>query len=130
VNNWTECEVGFEAVTQSKCVRLFFLSFHIFGVVLVNNLVVAVVINSFMVHLSFFSGLEESDEEVVGDGETILRKEKAYFNASVITGTRTYLSGLFIAKLRHNHRTDFDISGLGNRDKDKLRQLFTQSSGI
>jgi hypothetical protein len=41
-NNWTGCEVGYEAVTQSKWVRLYFLGF-----VLVNNLVIAFIITSF-----------------------------------------------------------------------------------
>lgn len=29
VNNWTNCEIGFEAVTGGLWVRLFFLSFHV-----------------------------------------------------------------------------------------------------
>jgi len=51
INNWTTCEGGYEAVTEGKMVRLFFFSFHILGVVLVNNLVIAFVINSFLSHL-------------------------------------------------------------------------------
>jgi hypothetical protein len=54
INNWTECEVGYEAVTQSKWVRLYFLGFHILGVVLVNNLVTAFIITSFLQQLAIF----------------------------------------------------------------------------
>lgn len=57
VNNWTECEIGFEAVTGSKTARLFFLSFHFFGVVLINNLVIAFILNT------FFSVWEEEYEK-------------------------------------------------------------------
>ena len=31
VNNWTECEIGFEAVTEAKWVRYFFFTFHFWG---------------------------------------------------------------------------------------------------
>ena len=31
VNNWTECEIGFEAVTETKWVRYFFFAFHFWG---------------------------------------------------------------------------------------------------
>ena len=75
VNNWTTCEGGYEAVTggkvskrgnsylephsstliicfvKPKMVRFFFFSFHIVGVVLVNNIVMAFVINAFLSHL-------------------------------------------------------------------------------
>jgi Ion transport protein len=48
VNNWTECQAGFEAVTQSRYNRFFFVAFHVAGVVLVNNLVLAFIINAFI----------------------------------------------------------------------------------
>lgn len=47
VNNWTECEIGFEVVV-GKWARAFFFLFHIIGVVLINNLVCAFIITVFM----------------------------------------------------------------------------------
>jgi hypothetical protein len=120
VNNWTECEIGYEKVTQSKLVRLFFLGFHIFGVILVNNLVIAFVITSFLEQLTFFR--EADEQEVVGDGEAVIHHRRAIFEASQVTGTSTNLSGDYIARLRHN--INFDNC----RDKERLRLLFTQTS--
>lgn len=41
-----ECEIGFEATTEAKWCRWFFLCFHVIGVILVNNLVTAFVIGT------------------------------------------------------------------------------------
>jgi hypothetical protein len=120
VNNWTECEEGFEAVTQSKWVRLYFLGFHILGVVLVNNLVIAFIITSFLQQLAIFR--ERTDEEVVGDGEAVIRDRQAVFDASSVTGTKTDLSGGYIARLR---KMNSDPAG---HDQDRLRRLFTERS--
>jgi two pore calcium channel protein len=121
VNNWTECEVGFEAVTQAKWVRLFFLAFHILGVVLVNNLVIAFIISSFLQQQAIFR--ERIDEEVVGNGEAVIRDRRALFNASTVTGTKTTLSGEYIARLRKGNS---DLTG--GHDRDRLRGLFTHNS--
>jgi hypothetical protein len=117
VNNWTECEVGFEAVTQAKWVRFFFLSFHLLGVVLVNNLVIAFIISSFLEQLAY---QRRMGEEVVGGGETVLRGSQAIFNASEVTGTKTTLHGNYVARLRRAG------SDLGD-DQERLRSLFTKS---
>lgn len=122
VNNWTECEVGYEAVTQAKWVRWFFLSFHILGVVLVNNLVIAFIINAFLQQLAIFR--EHVDEEVI-DGEAIIGKRQAFFDATTVTGTKTSLSGRYIARYRRNGS---DISE--GREQDRLRRLFTQTSSV
>lgn len=91
INNWTECEVGYEATTEAKWVRFFFLSFHVCGVILANNLVTAFIINSFLTQFAVMK--ERNDSEVVGDGEAILSRQQALFNASVVTGTKTDLKG-------------------------------------
>ena len=120
VNNWTECEVGYEAVTGAKWVRLFFLSFHLVGVVLVNNLVVAFIISSFLEHLTNYRE-RSTEEEIVG--EAVIRERRAVFDASRVTGTNTSLTGAYIARLRHSNS---DMSEKGERER--LRQLFTHSS--
>ena len=72
INNWTQCEAGFEAVTGTKWVRLFFLSFHLFGVILVNNLVVAFIISSFLEQLPIVTQ-RAAEDEVLEGGEAVLR---------------------------------------------------------
>ena len=87
INNWTECEVGFEAVTGGKWVRFFFLGFHFLGVILVNNLVIAFIINEFFQQLetvNSITGVEEVKGEAVIKGER--DRLGAKFDASSITG--------------------------------------------
>ena len=119
INNWTNCEIGFEAVTGGKWVRLFFLSFHVLGVILVNNLVVAFIINAFLVQLK---GDNSSSSEDVVPGQAIITGERAFFDASEITGTRTGTSGGYYARLRAKD-ADVEID-----EREGLRRLFTQSS--
>ena len=102
-------------------VRLFFLFFHIFGVIFVNNLVIAFIISAFFEHLE--QAQEGPTDEMVGNGEAILRGHQAIFDATEVTGTKTALSGGYIARLRHKP------SDHGRReDKERLRKLFTQTS--
>jgi two pore calcium channel protein, plant len=117
VNNWTECESGYEATTQAKWVRWFFFFFHIFGVVVMMNLVTGVIINEFLTQLAVFK--ERTEEEVVGDGEAVLYHRRAVFDAAVITGTRTTLRGDYIARFREDAE---------NIVRERLRQLFTQTN--
>jgi hypothetical protein len=56
------------------------LAFHILGVVLVNNLAIAFIINSFLQQQAIFR--KRTYEEVVGNGEAVLRDRRALFNAS------------------------------------------------
>jgi two pore calcium channel protein, plant len=119
VNNWTECEIGYEATTQAKWVRWFFLFFHIFGVIVMMNLVTGVIISEFIKEVSVFN--ERTEQEVVGDGKAVLHHRRAVFDASVVTGTRTSLSGKYIARFRQ------DADDIG-REQDRLRELFTQTS--
>lgn len=119
VNNWTNCEIGFEAVTGGLWVRLFFLSFHVLGVILVNNLVVAFIINAFLQQLQV---MHSRNAEDIVPGQAVISGEKALFNAAEITGTKTGASGGYYARLRAVH-ADVEID-----EREGLRKLFTQSS--
>ncbi len=119
VNNWTNCEIGFEAVTGGLWVRLFFLSFHVFGVILVNNLVIAFIINAFLQQLRV---IHYRNSEDIVPGQAVITGERALFNASEITGTKTGASGGYYARLRAVH-ADVEID-----EREGLRRLFTQSS--
>lgn len=124
VNNWMVCEIGFEAATEAKWARLFFLSFHIMGVILVNNLVIAFVISNFLTQLAIFR--ENVGTEVV-EGEAVIQDRRALFDASQITGTKTSVSGAYIARLRHSHS---GLSGNSDHHHARLRALFTQTSSM
>ena len=122
VNNWMVCEIGFEAATETKWVRLFFLSFHILGVVLVNNLVIAFIISNFLTQLAIFR--ENVGPEIV-EGEAVIHDRRALFNASMITGTKTSVRGAYFARLR---RKSFGASDSDHQAR--LRALFTQNSSL
>lgn len=118
VNNWTECEIGFEVVTKAKWVRFFFFAFHFWGVILVNNLVIAFFINAFLQQGEI---LNRRKTQLTVEGEAIIHGREASFDASEVTGTRTNLTGAFIARIRTNHAEE--------DEQDRLRRLFTQTSG-
>ena len=100
---FVECEIGFEATTQAKWVRFYFLGFHVIGVILANNVVSAFIINSFMTQLAV---LRERNEAEIIDGEAVLYHEHAVFDGSVVTGTQTNLKGAFIARIRHSAQSE------------------------
>ena len=87
VNNWTECEIGFEYVTGTKWVRLFFFTFHLLGVVVINNVVIAFIINAFFQQLKLLNDRQGWEERV--HGEAFIKGDKGMFDASNITGTST-----------------------------------------
>ena len=73
VNNWIILAAGLEEVTGHKWwTRLFFFAFHIIGVVVVNNIVVAFVIDSFMDEMATAGKKAGSDEETTPDSDTTL----------------------------------------------------------
>jgi hypothetical protein len=119
VNNWQVCEIGFEAVTEAKWVRLFFFAFHIFGVAMINNLVVAFIINAYFQQLKNIN--HRSEEEIV-EGEVVIRHQRAIFDATEVTGTKTGATGGYIARIRAVH-LDVDLD-----ERDRLRKLFTRHS--
>jgi two pore calcium channel protein len=126
INNWTECESGFEAVTQGKWVRWYFISFHLLGVILVNNLVIAFVINNFMQH---FNQLKEDQRQepslIIGNAVIDVANRQVKFDSSHVTGTRTNLTGDYIARYRRSGSSR--LSDGQYRGPDRLRQLFTQT---
>ncbi len=121
VNNWTECEIGFEYVTGGKMVRFFFFLFHVLGVLVINNVVIAVIINSFFQQLKTLNNRQEWIEQVDGDAATI-KGAKVTFRANTITGTKTGVDGEYIARVRPRHR-DVEID-----ERQALRNLFTRTS--
>jgi two pore calcium channel protein len=124
VNNWFVIEDGFEATTEGRWVRLYFFSFHILGVILVNNLVIAFIINNFLEQLA--GQRERAEEEIIVEGsDAVIRDRRAILmDASQITGTRTSLTGKYIARLGHAHSDIVDE----NHHHDRLRAMFTQSN--
>lgn len=122
VNNWQVCEEGFEAVTQAKWVRFFFFSFHVIGVVLVNNLVIALIINKFLQQMAHSKHESRIGIEHIGQSVHI-GEDSAVFDASKVTGTVTNVSGDYIARFRQSS-SDIDEE---HRDRERFRTLFTQS---
>jgi two pore calcium channel protein len=116
VNNWTECADGFEAVTQSKCTRLFFLAFHIFGVIVVNNVVIAFIVNSFIAQWDI-QHEQVATEEV--EGGAVIEGRQALFDATHITGTSTYLTGKYLVRVGQ-------VGGTENQH-EVLKDLFTKT---
>lgn len=84
VNNWTECEIGFEYVTGGKSVRFFFFFFHLLGVIVINNVVIAFIINAFFQQLKTIADRTGWEEQV--EGEATIKGARAMFRASTITG--------------------------------------------
>jgi len=98
INNWTIMSDGIVAVTGSKYSRFFFVVFHILGVIIVNNVVVAFVINSFITEWQQENSQTRSSKGgvVAGEGNAML------FDASEVTGTSTSLTGNYVVKVdRH-----------------------------
>ena len=120
VNNWTECQSGFEAVTQNRYNRLFFILFHICGVVLVNNLVLAFIINAFIKQWDF---RHEKLKTLVIEGEAVITGRQALFDATKVTGTTTDLTGQYTAKIGQ-HRAHFDEE----HQQRILKSMFTSTS--
>lgn len=97
VNNWTQEADGLLAVTGTKVSRWYFISFHLVAVMVIFNIVVAIVLDSFIDEYQNNPNNQaksiETDEAVIGGG-------KAVFDASSITGTQTSLSGNYVAKVK------------------------------
>lgn len=119
VNNWTTAADGILAVTESKFSRFFFLGFHVVGVIVVNNLVVAFIVDSF---ISEWDKHNEGRHQSIDTGEALITEEAhALFDAAEITGTKTELSGGYIAKLRGS-------AHIASRKSTVIRNLFTKHS--
>jgi len=125
INNWPEQADGFEAVTEARWPRFFFLFFHICGVTIVSNLLVATLIDHFIDEygksaISTTNNTDESSNDENVDA-TINEDAQALFDAAEITGTKTNVHGRFIAKMRFGSDTTA-------HQKEKIRTLFTRSS--
>ena len=117
---WIECEIGYEASTESKWVRLYFLAFHVCGVIVVNNTVTAFIINSFLTQFDILR--QRNDAEIIGDGEAVLYHQQAVFDGSVVTGTKTDLKGAYIARIRHTTESE------EGHYHERLKRIFSKTS--
>jgi len=96
VNNWPEEADGILAVSGTRLSRYFFVVFHIFGVIIVNNVVVAYVVDAFM---SEFEKSKNSSKEM----KRVVSKRhitQSVFDAREISGTKTSLKGQFVVKMK------------------------------
>ena len=64
--------------------------------------------------------MERRKKELTVQGEAVIHGREATFDAAQVTGTRTSLSGAFIARIRTNHAEE--------DEQDRLRRLFTRTS--
>lgn len=118
VNNWTECQGGFEAVAQTRWNRLYFFFFYVIGVILANNLVLAFIINAFINQWDF----RKEEVENSAAGEALVLGRKVMFDASEVTGTSTDVDGIYSAKLRNRSLLD------EQHQHQVLQNMFTSTS--
>lgn len=120
VNNWTECEIGFEYVTGSKMVRFYFFFFHLIGVVIISNVVTSFIINAYMQQMeTIYKRLEFAEQ--IGD-EAFVAGGQGVFDATTVTGTKTGVQSVYIARIKPRHM-DINVD-----EQDALRKLFTRTS--
>lgn len=81
INNWTNEVDGIVAVSGTRLSRYFFISFHLIGVLILNNIVLSLVMDIFF-----------NEYEKIKNGDETTASE-ATFDPSVITGTKTNLVG-------------------------------------
>jgi hypothetical protein len=86
--------------------------------------VIAFIINNFLEQLAVHR--ERADEEIIVEGsDAVIRDRRAILlDASQITGTKTSLTGKYIARLGHSHSDIADE----NHQHDRLRAMFTQNN--
>lgn len=124
VNNWTTMADGILAVTGTKLSRYYFLGFHLLGVTVVCNLVIAFIIDSF---LDEWNEAEGNTAAAHDTGDAVIKERRAIFNATMVTGTKTNLSGQYVARM---HAANPDQM-LSMRMGDELKKLFTKTrSGL
>jgi len=110
INNWNVMESGIVAVAQTKVSRFFFLTFYIMGVMIVNNLVIALVIDYF--HDELESGDEEEICDVFGSGRELV------FDSDDLPTSKKF--GKYVARLNPKYRLTAMTS------KRMLKKLFSQ----
>ena len=121
VNNWTTQADGILAVTGTKFSRLYFLGFHLVGVVLVANVVTAFIIDSF---IDEWKEAQQGGSKTHDTGDAIIDERTALFDAQLVTGTRTKLDGKYYARLQAANPDQL----LSMRMGDELKKLFTKTS--
>ncbi len=108
INNWNVMESGILPVSQTNYSRYFFFSFYIVGVMIVNNLVVAEIIDFFL------DELDENEEEI---DEVFTSGRKLVFQSSDLPTSRQF--GKYVARVRPTYRVTAKIS------KEILKELFS-----
>eukprot|EP00520_Triparma_pacifica_P009061 CAMPEP_0118635620 /NCGR_PEP_ID=MMETSP0785-20121206/2171_1 /TAXON_ID=91992 /ORGANISM="Bolidomonas pacifica, Strain CCMP 1866" /LENGTH=757 /DNA_ID=CAMNT_0006526661 /DNA_START=87 /DNA_END=2357 /DNA_ORIENTATION=+ len=98
VNNWTVTCDGFSAATGSKVTRLFFVFFHLIGVVVINNLVISFVVEAFMTEYSAAGSRGKRRSKTTDRGVTV-SSQLATFDATSITGTKSGVQGTYYARV-------------------------------
>jgi len=98
INNWNEMESGILAVTKTHGARWFFFTFYIFGVILVNNLVIALSIDTFNNELESHE-LENDKQNVSKCGKYSFLGKRLVFNAEKLSIGNDNLSGRYAAHL-------------------------------
>jgi hypothetical protein len=109
INNWNEMESGIVAVAQTKLSRYFFLTFYIMGVMIVNNLVIALVIGYF---LDEFESDNEEVDDVFESGRELV------FDSDELPTSKEF--GKYVARLNPKYR----LTAMNS--KKVLKQLFSQ----
>ena len=120
VNNWTECEIGFEYVTGGKWVRIFFFSFHLLGVIVISNVVTSFIINAYFQQMKTLVQRLGWEEHV--EGEAMIKGARGVFDATTVTGTITGANSIYIARIAPRHM-DVEVD-----ERAALRNLFTRTS--
>ena len=122
VNNWTTMSNAMVVVCDSKMVRYYFIAFHILGVIVVGNLVVAFIIDSFLNEWQEIAG----DSSQIDTGDAVITKTKrAIFDAHIITGTETNLTGLYMARLADHGAAE--RQSIMQHQRGELQRLFTKT---
>lgn len=123
VNNWTEFEIGLEYTTGSKQVRFFFVIFHLFGVIVISNVVTSFIINAYFQQMETVVQRLGWEEDVEG---AVIKGQHGVFDATTITGTKTGIptSSVYIARIAPRHM-DIEID-----ERAALRNLFTRKKNI
>jgi len=120
VNNWTECEIGFEYVTGTKWVRFFFFCFHLGGVIVISNVVTSFIINAYFQQMKTIVQRLGWEENV--PGEAMLIGARGRFDATIVTGTRTGVESVYFARIKPRHM-DIEVD-----ERAALRDLFTRTN--
>ncbi len=113
INNWNVFESGIDAVCETKYYRFYFLTFYVFGVMIVNNLVIALIIDYF---------LEEVEKDGdADDADALDDQANLVFDSDDMPTPKAF--GRYVATLKPDyHRTPLT-------KKTVLKKLFASRVG-